>query len=234
MKHQMKQFDRNFGIMTESLWEEICQTKVMLVGLGGLGGHIANSLARFGIRSLILVDFDCFELSNINRQLFSTHSTLGQSKTAVFLDELPKINPNIALIAYPSRIQDIDVSVFDTVDIVIDAVDDISTKLFLETIVSMHHKVLLHGAVGGWFGQIGILTEEAHLLSELYGKSAFGDEKSLLNPAFAPAIVANMMVSEFVKYRMGNAEALVNKIMMLDLLHHDYRVVLQKNVVERK
>jgi molybdopterin/thiamine biosynthesis adenylyltransferase len=225
MTLKKKQFENNLGIMSPDEWEKLAQTRILLVGLGGLGGHIAASLVRLGIRSMILVDFDRFELSNLNRQLFSSHATIGKFKTDVVQEELKKMNPGLELAVHRIPVEKLDPPVFDAVDLIIDAVDGIPTRLFLQNIATMHQKPLLHGAVGGWYGQIGLLLPGTSLLSEMYQDASEGIGSSLGSPTFTPAVVANLMVAEFVKYSLGRPQALVNQIMTIDLLNHEYRVV---------
>ena len=76
-------FKGNRGILSETELEKVSQTRILLVGLGGLGGHLVNSLARLGVRSLMLVDYDRFSPTNLNRQLFSSTETLGKYKADV-------------------------------------------------------------------------------------------------------------------------------------------------------
>lgn len=219
------QFEKNMGVMSEEQWLRLANLRVLLVGLGGLGGHVANSLVRLGVHTLSIVDFDKFDHSNLNRQLFSSHKNIGIYKTDVFIDELKNLNPKLKIIPYQMKVQQLKPEVFDQVDIIIDAVDDIQTKLYLEEMGFIHQKLLVHGAIGGWYGQIGLLTPGAYLLKELYGDSHFGDEELLGSPTFSPAVVANMMVSEIVKYAIDSPKALIDQIMMIDLLNHEYRIV---------
>jgi len=218
-------FQSNRGIMSETELEKVSQTRILLVGLGGLGGHLANSLTRLGIHSIVLVDDDRFSSSNLNRQLFSSTENLGEYKTDVVLRELKKINPDIELVAYHLPVQDIEVSVFDTVDLIIDAVDEIKTKLFLETMGKEHHKPLLHGAIGGWYGQMGISLPGSNLIHDFYGGAGKGLEKALGSPTFIPPIIANMMVAEMIKFLLGRSPNLANQMMMADLLNHEMRIV---------
>jgi len=223
-----RQFEGNLGIMTPAEWERMSFLRVLVVGLGGLGGHVAAGLARLGVRSMVLVDYDRFEATNLNRQLFATHVTIGKYKAEVLYDELKKIRPGIDLEVHYVRIEDLNPSVFDRVDMIVDAVDAIPTKLHLETMAETHKRPLLHGAVGGWYGQLGVLLPGSRLLHELYEGADGGLERDLGSPTFTPAVVANMMLAEFVKFALARPGAVKDEIMMVDLLHHDYRVVARR------
>ncbi len=221
-------FEKNTGIMTLAEMEKIAQTRVLLVGLGGLGGFVASSLARLGVRSLVLVDYDRFSTSNLNRQLYASLDTLGKSKVDVLVGELKKINPDIEITAFLDSVYNLDASVYEKVGLIIDAVDEIKTKLFLETIGEKHHKPLLHGAVGGWYGQVGISLPGSHLLQDFYGSSSDGLEKSLGAPTFIPPIIANLMIAELIKFIAHRPGVLTNKIMMVDTLNNVEKIVFKK------
>ena len=75
-------YERN-GIITDDEQNRLKRTKVAIVGLGGLGGYVAEQLVRLGIGELVLVDGDVFNESNLNRQLFSTEAAIGHSKAEV-------------------------------------------------------------------------------------------------------------------------------------------------------
>jgi len=221
-------FEKNTGIMTIAEMEKIAQTRVLLVGLGGLGGFVASSLARLGVRSLVLVDYDRFSSSNLNRQLYSSVDTLGKSKVDVLVGELKKINPDIEITAFLDSVYNLDASVYEKVGLIIDAVDEIKTKLFLENVSEKHHKPLLHGAVGGWYGQVGISLPGSLLLHDFYGSFSEGLEKTMGAPTFIPPIIANLMIAELIKYVNHRPGTLTNKIMMVDTLNNVEEIVFSK------
>jgi len=225
----MKQFQENLGILTQLESDDLMNTKVLIVGLGGLGGYIANSLTRLGVKSMILVDYDSFEVSNLNRQLFSQHINLGEKKTDVLKRELLSINPFVNITTYSNKIETLDDSLLQDIDILIDAVDNIHTKCYLEKLGTKLNKPLLHGAIGGWFGQFGLIMPGSNLLNELYETHTPGLEKTLKSPTFTPGIIANLMVSEFVKFITKKEHSLINQIMMIDLLNHDYQIIFDKS-----
>ena len=105
--------------------------RVAVFGIGGVGGYVAEALARSGVGALDLFDNDTVSLSNINRQIFALHSTVGKLKTAVAHERLKDINPDIKikehnLFVLPTNIDEIDFSVYDYV---IDAIDTVSGKI---------------------------------------------------------------------------------------------------------
>jgi tRNA A37 threonylcarbamoyladenosine dehydratase len=103
---------------------------VMVVGCGAVGSFAIEALARCGVGNLILIDFDCVEESNINRQIFALHSTLAHKKVAAARERVADINPDINVIAL-----DIFFDENTTLDIqpdfVIDAIDTVGSKIAL-------------------------------------------------------------------------------------------------------
>jgi len=217
----MNQFQENEGILSKEDSNALKKTKVLLVGVGGLGGYIANSLVRLGVHTLVMVDFDTFDVSNLNRQLFSTQKNIGREKVDIVKDELKDVNLFTKIVSLNCRVESLDRDVYNQIDLIIDAVDNIPTKLYIETIASTYKKPLLHGAVGGWYGQYGIILPESNLLHQLYENHAHGLEKTLKSPTFTPGVIANCMVSEFVKYITNKQGVLINQLMMIDLLHNE-------------
>ena len=103
---------------------------IAVFGLGGVGGHACEALARSGIGELTIIDNDVVDISNINRQLIATHSSVGQAKVDVMEKRLLDINPNIKI----HRIQKFylyeDDSIdFSKFDYVVDAIDTVSGKI---------------------------------------------------------------------------------------------------------
>lgn len=222
------QYSRNMGIMNDSELKKFVYTKALVVGVGGLGGYIASSLARIGVSSITIVDFDNFDVSNLNRQLFASFKSLNKSKVQVVKQGLLDINPNLNITAIHEKLDEsFDMSYFKDIDIVFDAVDNIKSKVLLEKYCSKFNIPLIHGAIAGWYGQLGIIMPGSNILSELYKDKNHGIESELMSPTFTPGIVGNMMISEFVKFILKK-ESLINQILYVDLLDHEYRIMYKK------
>ncbi len=216
---------KNLGIMSKDELFLISKKSVLIVGVGGLGGYVSSSLARLGVEKITIVDFDKFDESNINRQLFANTTTLGKSKVEITKQQLLNINPDINITIIDSRYdENINLSKFDNIDIVFDAVDNIPTKVLIEKHCSKLDVPLIHGAIAGWYGQVGIILPKTNILQNIYSNKKAGAEKELKSPTFIPAIIGNLMVSEFIKYYL-NKIPLKNKILFIDVLDHEYRII---------
>lgn len=222
------QYSRNMGIMNDQELEKFVSTKALVVGVGGLGGYIASSLVRIGVSSIVIIDYDTFDESNLNRQLFSTSKTLNKSKVEIVKKELLAINPKLNITAIHAKLdKSFDLSAFKDVDIVFDAVDNIKSKVLIEDYCADLNINLIHGAIAGWYGQVGIIMPGSDILNTLYKDNDHGIESELMSPTFTPAVIGNMMISEFVKFILKK-DALINKILYVDLLDHEYRIMYKK------
>ncbi|MCF7925322.1 MAG: ThiF family adenylyltransferase [Candidatus Izimaplasma sp.] len=115
----------------DTLFNDITNHTVMIVGVGGVGGYVVEALARFGIKHLILVDHDTVELSNINRQIVALHSTVNKQKVAVLKERVKDINPDILVTTYPVFYDATtkDMIFKEKIDFLVDAIDTITYKI---------------------------------------------------------------------------------------------------------
>ena len=92
--NEMKRFVRTEALLGKEKMENLYKSTVMIIGLGAVGGYVLEGMARAGIGHLILVDFDSFDETNINRQILALTSTLGRKKTEVAKERVAEINPD--------------------------------------------------------------------------------------------------------------------------------------------
>ena len=89
----MEQFERFKTLIGENSLEKLSNSKVIIFGVGGVGGYIIEALARSGVGKIDIVDNDTINLTNINRQIIALHSTLNKSKVDVMKERILDINP---------------------------------------------------------------------------------------------------------------------------------------------
>jgi tRNA A37 threonylcarbamoyladenosine dehydratase len=123
---------------------------VVIVGLGGVGSHACLTLARLGIGTFTICDYDKVDITNINRQAIAFNSTIGMFKTEVMKNMLLDINPNIKVnIVNEKIINNVDILISDKVDFIIDACDTVTTKIELIKYASSHRiKIISSMGVG--------------------------------------------------------------------------------------
>ena len=94
------EFQRLEILLKEKI-NDIRNLKVLILGVGGVGGSATEALARMGINDITLVDYDKIDITNINRQVIATHSTIGRLKVDVFKERILDINPDCKVTTYP-------------------------------------------------------------------------------------------------------------------------------------
>ncbi len=127
------QFSRTELLLGREAMERLRRARVAVFGVGGVGGHAAEALARSGVGTLDLVDDDRVSLTNLNRQIFALHSTLGQYKVEAARERLLDIDPAMTVNAHrvffgPDTADGFDFSAYDYV---VDAIDTVSGKIEL-------------------------------------------------------------------------------------------------------
>ncbi len=113
--------------------QKLSNANVAVFGLGGVGGFTAEALVRSGIGNITIVDGDSYETSNLNRQIAATTTTIGRRKAQVMADRLAEITPNLNIDARDCFVDSQNICDFNLAnyDVVIDAVDTVTTKLLL-------------------------------------------------------------------------------------------------------
>ena len=129
----IEQFSRTQLLLGEEAMEKLYRARVAVFGIGGVGGYTVEALARCGIGSLDLIDSDTVSVSNINRQILATHSTVGRLKVDVAKDRVLDINPHCHVRTHncfylPDTADRFD---FTEYDYIVDCIDTVTGKLQL-------------------------------------------------------------------------------------------------------
>ena len=134
------EFSRTELLIGEDGLEKLKKASVMILGVGGVGSHCIEALARSGVGTLILVDNDTVSLTNINRQSIAYHSTVGKYKTHVMKERIQDINPNAEVITFETFVlpENLETLFIRKVDYIIDAIDTVTAKLALVEYANAH------------------------------------------------------------------------------------------------
>ena len=148
MKKEWQQ--RTSLLMGDEKMERLHQARILIVGLGGVGGYAAEMLVRAGVGHLTLLDADCVQESNINRQLCALHSTVGKNKVDVLVARYQDINPSISLDARIEFLEEQAVASLleeGSFDFIVDAIDTIAPKTAL-IIEALKRKIPIVSSMG--------------------------------------------------------------------------------------
>ncbi|MDO5413852.1 MAG: HesA/MoeB/ThiF family protein [Bacillota bacterium] len=221
-------YSRNIGILKESDQDLLSKKSVCVIGCGGLGGGVIENLVRIGVGKLTVVDCDTFDVTNLNRQVLSNETNIGKSKALEAADQMKLINSNVEITPIQVELTEENCrQIIAGHDLVIDAVDNIKTRFILEAACEKEKVTLIHGAIGGWSGQVGVSRPGDKLFQKIYPahENDASVDTSAGNPSFTAAVVSAIQAAEAIKVLLGKEDALYNKLLMIDLSEHSYEVI---------
>jgi len=196
---------------------------VLVTGCGGLGGYIAEMLARLGIGSIRLVDGDCFEETNLNRQLLSAPALIGFSKAEAAALRIQQINGDVKTEFYPVFLDKANArELVSGCDIVMDALDNAESRRVLADCCEALKVPLVYGAISGWVAQAALSMPGDRLIEKLYPEGIEIKDKSALS--FTPAMCAAMQCSLALRFLCGR-EIKNSSIKYFDLLNMEFETI---------
>ena len=218
-----ERYARNIPALSETECACLLSKKIAVIGCGGLGGHLVELMARIGVKELVVVDGDSFDISNLNRQLLSETEVIGVSKADTAADRIRRINPDIQVSVYQTMLtaENAD-SLISGCDAVLDGLDNISSRKILKQACSKAGIPYIFGAISGWVAQAAISMPNDNLIELIYPEHTQIRDKSALS--FTPALCASMQVSLCVKLLTGRAVQ-TGAIFYFDLLNQEYEVI---------
>lgn len=224
-----KRYLRNMKALSEEDMKKLNESRVCVVGCGGLGGYIIEMLARIGVGHITAIDGDVFDETNLNRQLLSNTKNIGLSKAEEAKKRIELVNPHVTIKAIITMLDESNaVDLLKGHDVVVDALDNIKSRKLIQKYSSKLNIPMIHGAIAGFYGQVTTIYPNDNTLDILYSddiKTNRGIEKELGNPSFTPPLIASIEVAEVIKVLLNKGKPLRKKVLFVDLLNNSYDVV---------
>ena len=208
---------RNHPTMSAREQIRLLKARVVIIGLGGLGGHLATLMARVGTGHLVLVDGDRFDPSNLNRQILCTNDTIEKSKADVAARQCGVINPALETTVWKTDFStENGHQILASADLVLDGLDQIPTRKTLFSLAMSMGIPFVHGAVQGWYGQTAtFLPESPSDLDGIYpGEPPQTSPPSVLAPVVAT--IASLQAQEAIRILSGRAPANAGMLVYFD------------------
>ena len=239
-KFQIERFSRqlilkNIGAKGQ---KKILSSKILIVGVGGLGCPAAENLVRAGIGTIGLIDNDIVNLSNIHRQSLFTSKDIKKSKVSVAAKKLKEINPFTKIKIYKSRLNKKNIkNIIKNYEIIIDGSDNFETKFLINDYCIKFKKKLVTGAISKFDGHIftfNFKDKKTASLKSFYQEREVSDDN--LNCEFegvlgtTASIVGTTQANEALKMIMEIGRNLKNQILIIDLLNLNFRKVKFKKI----
>ena len=209
--------------------EKICDSKVLLIGTGGLGSPLALYLAAAGVGNLGLIDFDVVDFSNLQRQVAHGESTVGKLKVDSAKDRIADLNSSINVTTYNTRLTSENVmEIFADYDIIVDGTDNFPTRYLASDACVLLKKPYIYGCILRFEGQASVFDSRVGpcyrcLYPEppppgLVPSCAEGGVLGIL-----PGIVGLIQANEVIKLVLGKGESLVGRLLLFDALSMKFR-----------
>ncbi|MBR3949375.1 MAG: ThiF family adenylyltransferase [Oscillospiraceae bacterium] len=216
-------YQRNIPALTEAECLALRSKQVLVVGCGGLGGHLIDLLARVGIGRLRVIDGDVFEPSNLNRQLLSEVPLLGTGKAAAAAARVARVNPDVAVEALETFLTAANAAeLVSGCDAVLDALDNIPSRRILSAACARARIPYIYGAIQGWVAQAAISMPADPLIEILYPEEIEIHDKSVLS--FTPSLCASMQAALCVKLLTGRPVE-TGTVYYFDLLNQEFETI---------
>ena len=221
---------KNIGILGQ---KKILTSKVLVVGVGGLGSPAAESLVRSGVGKLGIIDYDKVSLSNLHRQSLYETLHVGKSKVLVIKKILNRINPNTKIQTYNLKLNNINFKkIIKKYDYIVDGSDNFKTKFLLNDYCLKYKKFLVTGAISKFDGHIftfNFKNKKLPCLRCFYQESEPDDDlfnceaEGILGTV--ASIVGTIQANELLKKILNIGQSLNGCILILNLLDLNFRKV---------
>jgi len=209
--------------------EALLRSRVLIVGMGGLGCPVAMYLAASGVGELHLADDDTVDLSNLQRQIAHGSSDVGRLKVDSVADSIGAINSDISVLKYPARLAGKAlINAVAAVDLVVDASDNFTTRFALNQACYSARKPLVSGAAIRGEGQLSVFDfrrGDSPCYRCLYHEADDAGLNCAESGVLAPivGIVGSMQALEALKCLAGVGEPLVGRLLLIDGINMELR-----------
>lgn len=212
----LKRYDRQIKLFGTEGQEKLLDAKVFIAGAGGLGSPISIYLAAAGIGKIVLVDKDVVELSNLNRQILHWEKDVGAKKALSAKEKLVGLNSEINVEAIPDTLDEGNVSsLVGDADLIIDAMDNFSTRYLLNKTALDKGIPFIHGAIYGFLGQATtVLPGKTACLRCVFAQAPPPATFPVIG--VTPGVIGLIQATEAIKYLTGIGELLSGKLLLWD------------------
>ncbi len=231
-----KQYERYARhIVLDGVGEEgqnkLLNSKILIIGAGGLGSPALMYLASAGVGTIGIADADRVDLSNLQRQIIHTTENIGKPKVQSAKERIEAINPDVKVNTYNTFITSKNIKdIICGYDFIIDATDNFSSKFLINDACVMSKKPFVHGGIMGYRGQLMTYVPNKGpcyrcIFREVPPKGSIPDCKQIGIIGAVAGIIGNLQAMEAIKYIIGTGELLVGYMMTYNAFKTEFRKV---------
>ena len=237
--HELERYSRH--IILKELGglgqRRIKDSKVLIIGAGGLGAPIIQYLAASGVGTIGIIDHDKVSLSNLQRQVIYLTNQVGEQKVFSAADAIYKLNSNVNVRPYNRRLNsEIAEEIFSEYDVIVDGTDNFETRYIANAAATTTKKPLVSGALSQWEGQVSVFAP--HQGGPCYacvfptppkdGLALTCSEGGVFSPL--PGVVGSVMAVETLKILSQSGETLLGQMFIYDGLRGESRKIKLKPI----
>lgn len=213
--------------------QKLLDSTTLIIGMGGLGSPVALYLAAAGVGHLMLVDFDEVELSNLQRQILHTSKDIGKPKVNSASETLSDINPEIKITPINKKLDKAELKKYaEQADVVIDGTDNFATRFMVNEACVKTQTPLISGAAIRMEGQLSVFMNDGTgaCYRCLYREDGEEELRCSENGVLAPVVgvIGSLQAVEAIKVLTGIGETLSDRLLIMDALHMDMRILKLK------
>ena len=213
---------------------KLVDSKVLIIGAGGLGSRAAYYLAAAGVGTIGMVDSDVVDESNLQRQILHNSKRIGQPKVDSAKQTLEDLNPDVKVVPYQTRLtRDNIIDIFKDYDLIVDGSDNFPTRYLVNDASVLLKKTVVHGSIFRFDGQVTVFKPfEGPCYRCVFPEppppelAPSCDEAGTLG--ILPGIVGLFEANEAVKLLLGIGEPLIGRLLMIDALTDEFRTLRLK------
>jgi len=210
--------------------EKLKSARVAIIGAGGLGTAASLYLAAAGVGQLVIADCQVPELSNLNRQILYWEGDVGRmNKAESTKEKLSSLNSDIEIETFTKKITAGNIDILRGVDVIVDCLDNFSTRYILNEFCVKNQKPLVHAAVEAFYGQLTtILPKKTPCLKCIFPKMT--DKEMFPIMGVTTGLFGVLEANEVIKLVTGAGEVLAGKLLFYDLLFNSFDIIeIKKN-----
>lgn len=206
-------------------------SKVLIIGAGGLGSPVALYLTAAGVGTIGLMDYDCVSESNLNRQLLYEEKNLGQLKVDAAADRLKGLNGDVCINTYAEKIGRNNIAqisdIISCYDIVVDACDNMETRYLASDITESLSIPFVYGAIEGFCGYVSVFNDAAcfRRLRDLWPEEVTQTGAAVPAIGTCAGVIGALQANEVIKWICGFGERLSGRILAADLCRMEFNVI---------
>ena len=232
---QRNRYERHISLpeIGEKGQQKLLDSRVVIIGAGGLGSPAALYLAAAGVGTIGVVDMDTVEESNLQRQILHSTETIGKNKVDSAEKTLSTLNPDVNIITYNTRLnKDNAIEIIENYDVVVDGTDNFQTRYLINDASVKTGTPVVHGSIFQYEGQITVFDpKDGPTYRDIFpeppenGTAPNCTEAGVLG--VLPGIIGSIQALETIKLILGIGEGLLGRLLVFDALEmsfHEYKI----------